>query len=211
MIKRLLKSLLILSLLCGCTTKISKSFNVNVSVDLSDDSSMVEEEKKEPTRAEKLGITVYRQDDIKWGQDVMSPSTDTLKRSGCLVASIASAVTMNGHKMTPADMNALFVKKGVYDSMGNTQWDRLRAIKYYNVIVYEGTSTQNLDNCLKKKRYPIICTHSLKSGNPHYVLVVNKDGDDYDIMDPKFDDLKRLSDYKNDIKLIRCLYYSKKS
>ena len=206
MMKRLLVAIMMMSLLCGCQTNTSKSFQVDQSD--KEESSLIEEEEV-VTRAQELGITVYRQDDPQWGQDVMKPSSDTLRQSGCLVAAIAAAVTMNGHTMTPGDMNALFVKKGVYDSAGNTLWQALRAIKHYNVIVYEGTSKQNLDQCLKKKRYPIICTHSLKSGNPHYVLVVNKDGDDYDIMDPKFDDLTRLSDYDDDIKLIRCVYYKK--
>ncbi|MBO6047923.1 MAG: hypothetical protein J6P61_09305 [Erysipelotrichaceae bacterium] len=203
MLKKLLSCLLVLALLCGCATKTSKSFQT----DVKEESSVAEEEEETITRAEELGVTAYRQDDPQWGNDVMKPSNDTMRQSGCLVAAIASAVTMNGHTMTPGDMNALFVKKGVYDTSGNTLWQQLRKIKHYNVIVYDTTARKTLDQCLKKKRYPIICTHSLKSGNPHYVLVVNKDGKDYDVMDPKFDDLTRLSDYDYDIKLIRCVYY----
>lgn len=149
-------------------------------------------------------VTVYRQDDARWADDVLGESAFTMKSSGCLVSCIASAVSMeSGTDMTPGELNKIFTESNVYDSEGNIQWSALDNINGYSAQVYSSVSQQEIDHCLTAGHYPIVRVRVGAVGNFHYVLIVGAENGDYVCMDPLKDELTKLSQYAGRVYAVR--------
>lgn len=148
----------------------------------------------------------YRQDDGRWAAEVMGSSVYTLGSSGCLVSSIASAVSMMGDEKTPYDLNELFSQQAVYDAEGNLLWDNLRNTGEYEAEVYGSVTEELLPGLLKEGKYPIVRVRMYGLGNFHYVLVVKAEAGEYYCMDPLEDGLVPLSRYGNRVYAVRCVY-----
>lgn len=151
-------------------------------------------------------IVLYRQDNEKWGEDRLGDSRYTMKSSGCLVSSIASAISMeSGVEETPGALNRKLSAGQVYDMEGNLQWEPLSALGDYRVDVYQEVSSDIIDACLSEGRYPIVRVRMYALGNIHYVLIVGVQDGEYLCMDPLQDKLMKLSSYGNRVYAIRCV------
>lgn len=151
-------------------------------------------------------IVLYRQDDERWGEDKLGDSRYTMKSSGCLVSSIASALSMeSGVEETPGALNRKLSAGQVYDMEGNLQWEPLSALGDYRVDVYQEVSSDIIDACLSEGRYPIVRVRIYALGNIHYVLIVGAQDGEYLCMDPLQDKLMKLSSYGNRVYAIRCV------
>ena len=152
---------------------------------------------------------LYRQDDERWGEDRLGDSRFTMRSSGCLVSSIASAVSMeSGTEETPGALNGKFSDARVYDGEGNLQWEQLNALGEYRVDVYQEVSTEVIDACLSQGRYPIARVRIYALGNIHYVLIVGAQDGEYLCMDPLQDKIMKLSSYGNRVYALRCVSLS---
>ena len=151
-------------------------------------------------------VVAYRQDDPAWASDFLGDSVYTMKSSGCLVSSIASAFSMGGNTVTPGELNALFSDNAVYDNQGNMQWDALRALDGFQVKVYDRPSQAAIDECLADGHYPIVRVRMYGIGNIHYVLILGTEAGKYVCMDPLEDQLTTLSRYWNRIYAVRCVW-----
>ena len=164
---------------------------------------------KAPREAEILSETepvLYRQDDERWGEDRLGDSRFTMRSSGCLVSSIASAVSMeSGMEETPGALNEKFSDRQVYDSEGNLQWEQLNALGEYRVDVYREVTSEVIDTCLSEGGYPIARVRMYALGNIHYVLIVGVQDGEYLCMDPLQDKLMKLSSYGNRVYALRCV------
>lgn len=151
-------------------------------------------------------MILYRQDDARWGKERLGDSKYTMASSGCLVSSIASALSMeSGEERTPGTLNAEFCAGDVYDAEGNLQWEQLSALHKYQVEVYQDVSADIIDACLSEGRYPIVRVRMYMLGNIHYVLIVGMQDGEYQCMDPLQDKLMKLSSYGNRVYAIRCV------
>lgn len=148
----------------------------------------------------------YRQDDERWAAEAMGSSVYTLGSSGCLVSSIASALSMMGDEKTPYDLNELFSQQDVYDAEGNLLWDALRNTGKYEAEVYGSVTEELLPDLLKEGKYPIVRVRMYGLGNFHYVLVVKAEAGEYYCVDPLEDGLVPLSRYGNRVYAVRCVY-----
>ena len=164
---------------------------------------------KAPREEEILSETepvLYRQDDERWGDDRLGDSRFTMRSSGCLVSSIASAVSMeSGMEETPGALNEKFSDRQVYDSEGNLQWEQLNALGEYRVDVYREVTSEVIDTCLSEGGYPIARVRMYALGNIHYVLIVGVQDGEYLCMDPLQDKLMKLSSYGNRVYALRCV------
>lgn len=151
-------------------------------------------------------VVFYRQDDEQWAAETMGDSVYTLGRSGCLVSSIASAVTMMGHEETPYTLNEIFSRQNVFDAEGNLLWDNLRNTGEYEADVFGSVTNELLENLLEEGKYPIVRVRMYGLGNFHYILVVKAEGGEYYCMDPLRDGLIPLSRYGNRVYAVRCVY-----
>lgn len=151
-------------------------------------------------------IVFYRQDDEKWAAETMGDSVYTLGKSGCLVSSIASAVTMMGDEKTPYTLNKTLSRQNVFDAEGNLLWENLRNTGEYEADVFGNVTNELLENLLKDGKYPIIRVRMYGLGNFHYILVVKAESGEYYCMDPLRDGLVPLSQYGNRVYAVRCVY-----
>lgn len=153
-------------------------------------------------------IVLFRQDDERWAEDKLGNSVYSMKKSGCLVTSIAAALSMDEINVSPKSLNELFSSEGVYSQEGNLQWDQLRQLndgEAYEVEVFRSVSEEILRDCLHKGKFPIIRVRMNGIGNFHYVLVVKLEDGQYYCMDPLEDQLQPLSHYGNRVYAIRCV------
>lgn len=149
---------------------------------------------------------LYRQDDERWGEEKLGDSEYTMRSSGCLVSSIASAVSMeSGAEVTPGALNEHFSGERVYDTAGNLQWERLNDLGEYHVDVYGEASAEVIDTCLSEGRYPVVRVRMYALGNIHYVLIVGAQDGEYLCMDPLQDGIMKLSSYGNRVYAVRCV------
>ena len=150
-------------------------------------------------------IIFFRQDDERWADEVLGSSAYTLKKSGCLVCCIASALSMSGTEQTPSTLNDQFTFQNVYDSEGNILWEKLRETGNYEADVYNYVAAELLTDILKNGNYPIVRVRMHGLGNFHYILVVKAENGKFYCMDPLKDGLTPLSKYGNRIYAIRCV------
>lgn len=161
---------------------------------------------KEYTPASNLSL--YRQDDNKWGNDKLGNSKYTLESSGCVTTSIAMALSDTNAALNPKQMNELFGKKNVYDESGNLQWGILDNIEGYHADVYSEVSSEIIDQCLQAGKYPIVKVHQNKLlSYHHYILIIGSENGEYICMDPLQSETTKLSDYGNLVYAIRCVWY----
>ena len=149
----------------------------------------------------------YRQNDDRWGADHLGESRYTMESSGCIVTSIATAISASDKARNPGSLNAYLSNDQVFDAEGNLLWGRLDEVEGFQVSVYSDVANQHIEECLDEGHYPIVKIHrnTLTSYHHYIVIIGSKDGD-YICMDPLQDELTHLSDYGNKVYAIRCVW-----
>ena len=123
---------------------------------------------------------VYNQCDPRWGSTQLG-SSSTICKVGCLMCSVASALTGLGRKVnqqTPTPEVLNFMLRGNYGYQGNLfVWT---AVERYN-IKYEGQfeSTATIQKALCDKKVVIL----LVNGGGHWVLATGYDGNTFYVND----------------------------
>jgi len=132
-------------------------------------------------------VTYYLQNDPRWSADKIGASSSAMGGTGCLIASIATALDYYGIKYTPGQLNKIFTDNGVLDGSGQVIWMNIKnavpSIDYkYSRVFDSGTIANLLDNNL----LPIIEVKykGFGFGVYHWVVVIGSDGKDFLIMDP---------------------------
>ena len=151
-------------------------------------------------------VASYRQDDPAWARLSLGDSPYTMETSGCLTASIASAVSGKEPSLDPGQLKQLFSEEQVYDSEGNLQWDRLKELEGFQAEVYETVSREQIQAVLQEGHFPILRVRQNGLGSFHYVLAVGSREGKLVCMDPLKDKLQELSAYKNRVYALRCVW-----
>lgn len=147
-------------------------------------------------------FTFYRQDNDLWAGDYLGESSFTMKKSGCLVTCIASAMNVD-----PKTLNEQFSLHNVYDSEGNLLWGNLKNFDdSYHVEVFSEISGEILMDCLNNNKFPIVRVRMHGLGNFHYVLIVKAEDGIFYCMNPLQDKVMPLSEYGNRVYAVRCVY-----
>jgi len=130
-------------------------------------------------------VTYYLQNDPKWASEPLGASGSTLGGAGCLVSSIASAMSYHGLNYTPQEINGLFTENGVYTENGKVIWMNIKnAIPEMDYEYSRVFDSGTIESLLMEGLLPIIEVKVRGIGISHWVTVIGSDGVDFLIMDP---------------------------
>lgn len=154
-------------------------------------------------------LVAYRQDDLEWAKDMIGDSKFDMESSGCVISSIATALSKSNKALNPGELNAMMSENNVFDSEGNLQWGVLANIDGFHADVYSDVSSEIIDDILNSGKYPVIRVVRGKAlvSFHHYVLIIGAENGKYICMDPLEDKYTTLDDYNNKIYAIRCVWY----
>lgn len=171
-----------------------------------------------PFGGESLMVTAiptasYRQRDVRWANDTVGGTQESLERVGCTVCSLAMALDHYGVKVTPRELNDYLKNNDGYTAHGWLKWDSVSKISDGKVILdYIGEpSFQRIDAALKNNQ-PVVAKVFINGVIPHWVLIVGKEETEYLIRDPlgNGENVRRLSYYGSHVYAIRILKAARK-
>lgn len=118
---------------------------------------------------------------------------------GCAVTAYAMVfatlgLKINGQLVNPVNLNQWLITNGGYSSGGYIDPAIIKAFPGAPSTVLTTTDKVYLDNAIKTCK-PIIAGVTTHLGNPHYVVVTGKNGNDYVIIDPYSYRTTSLKDY----------------
>jgi hypothetical protein len=132
-----------------------------------------------------IPVPAFAQDDPRWSNVLLGPSTDTLGDEGCAVTSGAMVAAFYGVKTDPQKLNAFLTRTGGFTSDGLIHWDHVPSIAPRHLeLAYEGAPSYDLIDANLRAMNPVIVMFPLANGGYHFVVIVGKLGQDYLIRDP---------------------------
>jgi hypothetical protein len=139
------------------------------------------------TPAEDFPITVneyYIQNDPLWSNEKIGKTNTSLGGSGCLIASVATAIKNLGIPVTPAGLNQKLTEKDGF-SGADLIWykinEALPGVNYrYSRIFTRGL----IENDLKNGLLPVVCVKYHKTGISHWVLIAGSKNGEFYVLDP---------------------------
>lgn len=158
-------------------------------------------------------VACFYQKDPLWAEDTLGGSSYSIKKSGCLISCIASALIMQDMvpeavpDMNPGSLNRFFSERKVYDEEGNVQWEMMEQALDAQVVRKQAgeLAKGELDGLLAQGCYPIVRVRVNGLGNSHYVLIVKSDGNQFWCMDSLDKELRLfpMSSYGSRIYAVR--------
>ncbi|MBV8140597.1 MAG: C39 family peptidase [Verrucomicrobia bacterium] len=140
-----------------------------------------------------LPVPAFAQDDPRWSDVRLGPSTDTLGYEGCAVTSAAMVAAFYGIKTDPQQLNAFLTRTGGFTDDGLIHWSRVQLIAPTRLaLAYNGAPSYELIDSNLLAGNPVIVLIRLPEGGYHFVVVVGKDGRDYLIRDPAASPQRRV-------------------
>jgi len=133
-------------------------------------------------------VADFAQDDPRWGQVRLGPSTDTLADQGCALTSVVMVLNYHHVRCDPSVLNHFLFQHDGYDEEGLLDFDRVVDFAPGKVrLDYQGDpSYARLDRNLLAGN-PVIVQLTLYGGYRHFVVVMGKQGCDYLARDPAAD------------------------
>ena len=132
-----------------------------------------------------IPVPAFAQDDPRWSDARIGPSTDTLGDEGCAVTSAAMVIAFYGIKTDPQQLNAFLTRTGGFSDDGLIHWSRVPAIAPDHLeLAYDGGPSYKLIDSNLLAGNPVIVLFPLPDGGYHFVVIVGKEGRDYLIRDP---------------------------
>ena len=142
-------------------------------------------------------IAAIGQRDPKWKDKKLGTSTTTIGDAGCVLCSATIVCRFYGHDVWPNWLNEQMIKIGGYYDKNLWQWHKLTDIfsdiKVHKLIdCYTTPAPLNEINKRLDEGHPVIVCVDFdpKVGvQTHYVVIFGREGDDYYIADPWFNDV----------------------
>lgn len=127
----------------------------------------------------------FHQQDPRWGDHRLGPTTTTLSREGCLVTAAAMALSNLGFATNPGDLNARLTAKNGYTPKGWLIWSGLERVTNGKAQArfFKNGTDKDVRQCLADGYYPLI-KFSLASRRTHWVMVVADSPRGFYVRDP---------------------------
>jgi hypothetical protein len=139
-----------------------------------------------------IPVPAFAQDDPRWANVRIGPSTDTLGDEGCAVTSAAMVAAFYGIKTDPQELNAFLTRTGGFTDDGLIHWSRVPGIAPDHLeLAYNGSPSYELIDSNLLAGNPVIVLFPLPHGGYHFVVIVGKQGWDYLIRDPAASPFRR--------------------
>jgi hypothetical protein len=143
-------------------------------------------------RRVEIPVPAFAQDDPRWSNVRLGPSSDTLGDEGCAVTSAAMVIAFYGIKTDPLQLNNFLTRAGGLSDDGLIEWSRVPAIApAYLKLSYNGNASYELIDTNLLERNPVIAFIRLPDGGYHFVVIVGKEGHNYLIRDPAASPVRR--------------------
>ena len=130
-------------------------------------------------------VNYYLQHDPAWSSDKLGNSNYSLGQAGCLIASIASAISDLGVEVDPQQLNTELTAVDAYTADGDLIWYKIK--EAFPTVDYHYTrvpTSVTIEQDLKAGRLPVVNVHYYQSGATHWVLIVGAADGDFLIFDP---------------------------
>lgn len=132
-----------------------------------------------------IDVPSFRQNDPRWGQDLLGPTDGTLGAEGCAVSSTAMVLASYGIDTDPQRLNAFLKEHEGFTPEGWLYWEKAAEIAPERVRhVYENPASYRLIDTNLLHGNPVIVKLRLQSGITHFVVIAGKTGKDYLTRDP---------------------------
>ena len=136
-------------------------------------------------RSVELPVPSFRQNDERWGKDLLGATEGTLGAEGCAVASAAMVLGFYGVDTDPQRLNAFLSAYDGYTPQGWIYWEAAAEFTPGRVRhVYEDLPSYQLIDSNLRRGNPVIVRLRLASGTTHFVVIAGKSGYDYLTQDP---------------------------
>ena len=143
-------------------------------------------------RRVEIPVPAFAQDDPRWSEVRLGPSTDTLGDEGCAVTSAAMVAAFYRIKTDPEQLNAFLTRTGGFSDDGLIDWSRVSSIAPAHLkLAYNGGPSYELIDSNLLAGNPVIVLIPLPGGGYHFVVIVGKEGRDYLIRDPAASPFRR--------------------
>jgi len=136
-------------------------------------------------RRVELAVPSFRQNDPRWGDDLLGPTDGTLGAEGCAVSSTAMVLSSYGIDTDPQRLNEFLKVHEGFTPEGWIYWEKAAELAPDRVRhLYEDKASYLLIDTNLFRGNPVIVKLRLPSGITHFVVVAGKDGFDYLTRDP---------------------------
>lgn len=127
----------------------------------------------------------YSQKDPRWGKDRLGRGGDTLAREGCVVTSVAMAMTNSGFSIDPGDLNRRLTQTDNLTHSGLLKWKGVSEVSGGRVkaTFYDTVSEPLIQGCLAKGDYPLVRFY-LPNGRSHWAMILGRSNKGYHMRDP---------------------------
>ena len=127
----------------------------------------------------------YSQKDPRWGQDRLGRGGGTLAREGCVVTSVAMAMTNSGFPIDPGDLNRRLTQSDNLTHSGLLKWKGVSEVSGGRVkaTFYDTVSEPLIQGCLAKGDYPLVRFY-LPNGRSHWAMILGRSDKGYHMRDP---------------------------
>jgi hypothetical protein len=122
---------------------------------------------------------MYKQCDSKWGNEHLGTSANTICKAGCLMSSIAMALSGIGKNYNPGTLNTWLKGHGGYVSGDLFVWGSVSSLglKYIGKV-----SNANIASSLSAGHIVVVNVH----GGAHWVLATSMSGSTIHVNDPGY-------------------------
>jgi len=132
-----------------------------------------------------LDVPSLRQNDPRWGKDLLGPTNATLGAEGCAVSSAAMIMAFYGVDTDPQRLNQFLNEHEGYTPQGWIYWEKAAELSPEHVRkAYEDLPSYHLIDRNLMQGNPVIVRLNLPGGSSHFVVIAGKKGYDYLIQDP---------------------------
>ena len=122
---------------------------------------------------------LYKQCDSKWGNEQLGTSSTTICKAGCLMSSVAMALSGTGQNYNPSTLNKWLKGHGGYVSGDAYVW---ASVKPLGLNYIGKVSNSNIASSLSAGHIVILNVHS----GHHWVLAVSMSGSTIHVHDPGY-------------------------
>jgi hypothetical protein len=132
-----------------------------------------------------LPVPQFRQNDPKWGKNMLGPTDETIGGVGCAISSAAMVLSFYGVDTDPQRLNQYLTANEGYTEQGWVYWEKAAELAPAKVKhVYEDLPSYRLIDTNLLNGNPVIVRLRYENGVTHFVVIAGKDGFDYLTRDP---------------------------
>jgi hypothetical protein len=132
-----------------------------------------------------IPVPAFRQNDPRWGKDLLGPTEGTLGAEGCAVSAAAMVLASYGIDTDPQRLNRFLTETRGYTPRGWIDWEAAAALAPGRVQhLYEDLPSYYLIDRNLTEGNPVIVRLRYPSGITHFVVIAGKQGYDYLVRDP---------------------------